>query len=157
AGGPVTMNFASANGSATAGSDYLAVSGSGTIASGQSSMVINVTVNGDTAIEPDETFWLNLSGVTGATVADGQAVGTISNDDFLPTLSIGDVSIAEGNTGSKLATFTVTLNKAAAGPVTYNIATANGTAVAPGDYAATSLANQAISAGQLSKTFTVSI
>jgi hypothetical protein len=87
-------------------------------------------------------------------------VGTITNDDGGgggPTLSIADVSMAEGNSLSKQMTFTVKLSAAATGPVTYNIATANGTAMAPGDYTAKSLTGQSIAAGATSKTFTVAI
>jgi hypothetical protein len=158
AAAPVAYNIVTANGTAVAPGDYIAKSLSGqAIPAGASSASFTVTINGDTTIEPNETFQVNVSGVTGATVLDGQAIGTISNDDVLPSLSIADVSISEGNNSSKLATFTVTLSKAATGPVSYNIATANGTAVAPGDYTATSLAGQSIAAGALSKTFTVSI
>jgi hypothetical protein len=99
--------------------------------------------------------------VTGASVADGQAVGTIRNDDAGssgPSLSINNVTLSEGNSGTKLATFTVQLSQAASGTVSYNIATADGTAtVAGADYVASSLTGQSIPAGQLSKTFSVTV
>ncbi len=60
---------------------------------------MTVPVLGDTVIESDETFNVNLSGPTNATLADAQAAGTILNDDF-PTLSIGDVTVTEGNSGT---------------------------------------------------------
>jgi hypothetical protein len=157
AASPVFYNVATADGTAVAPGDYVASSGSGQFPIGASAVIVNVTVNGDTAIEPTETFLLNVSGVSGATVADGQAVGTIVNDDFLPTLSIADLSIAEGNNGSKLATFTVSLSAASGSAVGFTAATANGTAVAPGDYTAMAPTSLAISPGALSKTFTVSI
>jgi hypothetical protein len=155
---PVTYNIATTNGTAVAPGDYTANAlNNQSIAAGASGASFTISINGDTAIEPNETVQVNVSNVSGATVSDGSAIGTITNDDVLPSMSIADVSIAEGNNGSKQATFTVTLSKAATGPVTYNIATANGTAVAPGDYTATSLTAQSIAAGALSKTFTVSI
>ena len=63
---PVTVNYATANGTATAGSDYTAASGTLTFAPGQTSKPITVTVNGDTAVEPNETFFVNLSAPTNA-------------------------------------------------------------------------------------------
>ena len=157
AASPVSYSFATANGTASAPGDYLALSGSGTIPAGVSSQAVTVTINGDTAVEGNETFLLNISGVSGATVVDGQATGTISNDDVLPTLSIGDVSIVEGNKSSVTATFTVSLSAAASGTVSFNLATANGTAVAPGDYTARTATAQSIPAGSLSKTFAVTV
>jgi hypothetical protein len=159
----VSFGFATANGTATAGSDYVAKSQSGlTIPAGSLSKTFTVSVKGDTTVEPDETFLVSLAGVTGASVADGQAVGTISNDDGgggggTPALSIGNVSVSEGNSLSKQATFTVTLSAPASSAVSYNIGTANGTAVAPSDYTAKSLSGQSIPAGNTSKTFTVAI
>ena len=62
------------------------------IAAGATSKTFTVTINGDTASEADETFTVNLSNPVGATIADGQAMGTITNDDAAtPTLSIADV------------------------------------------------------------------
>ena len=49
-----------------------------------------MTINGDTAVEPDESFTINLSNVVGANVADGSATGTITNDDQVPDISIDD-------------------------------------------------------------------
>ncbi len=65
-------------------------------------------------IEPNETFFVNVTNVTGATVGDGQGVGTIQNDDS-PTLSINDVSASEGNAGTTTFTFTVTSSLPAPG------------------------------------------
>jgi hypothetical protein len=155
---PVTFDIATVDGTATAGSDYVGKSIAGlTIPAGASNVFFNVAVNGDTAVEANETFRVDVANVSGAVVADGQAVGTIGNDDVLPSLSIADVAIAEGDSGTRLATFTVQLSAPAATAVTYDIATANGTAVAPGDYTARSLVGQVIPAGASSASFTVSI
>jgi serine protease len=158
AGVPVTYNIATANGTATAGSDYVAKSLSGqSIAAGSLTKTFTVTINGDTTIEANETFTVTVSNVIGASVSDGQAIGTITNEDCI-CLSIANVTIAEGNSGSKQAVFTVILSRAAAGNVSYNIATANSTALTTdNDYVASSLTGQSIPAGQLSKTFNVTI
>ena len=79
-----TYSIATANGSATAGSDYMARALTGqAIASGQTSRTFAVTINGDRRTEPNETFSVNLSAPTGANILDGQAVGTILGDDRL--------------------------------------------------------------------------
>ena len=161
ASGPVKYNIATSDGTAVAGSDYTAKSLTGaTITAGVLSKNFSVSIKGDTASEPDETFNVTLSNVTGATVADGQAVGTIQNDDGATgsaTLSIGDVTAAEGNSGTKQFVFTVSLSQAAATDVSYNIATSGGTATAGSDYVASSLNGQVIPAGQTSKTFSVTV
>src|SRR5204863_1259651 len=94
------------------------------IPAGQTTKTFTVTINGDATVEANESFFVNLSNVAGAIVGDAQAVGTILNDDG-PTLSIANVAVTEGNSGTKLATFTVRLSHAAAVPVTYTIATGN--------------------------------
>jgi predicted extracellular nuclease len=84
--GGVTFDVATADGTATiADTDYVANTAVGeAIAEGNSTSAFVVTVNGDTTLEPNETFFVNVTNVTGATVADGQGVGTIANDDFTP-------------------------------------------------------------------------
>jgi len=77
-----SVNYATADGSATAGSDYVATSGVLDFAAGEMSKTISVTVNGDTAFEPSETFLVNLTNPTGgAVITDAQGEGTIANDD----------------------------------------------------------------------------
>ncbi|PPU76661.1 putative Ig domain-containing protein [Xanthomonas cucurbitae] len=135
--GGVTFDIATANGTATAGVDYVASSATAqTIPNGSSSATFTVLVNGDTLNEPNETFLVNVSNVAGASVTDAQGVGTIVNDDALPALSIDDVSVNEGNSGTVTATFTVSLSAASAQAVTVNYATANGSATAGSDYTA---------------------
>jgi len=133
--GGVSFDIATANGTATAGSDYVAQALTGqTIAAGSSSATFTVLVNGDTLHEPNETFFATVSNVTGATVADGQGTGTIVNDDAVPSLSINDTTVTEGNAGTVTATLTVTLSAVSGQTVTVNYATANASAVAPTDY-----------------------
>ncbi|PPT25541.1 autotransporter outer membrane beta-barrel domain-containing protein, partial [Xanthomonas arboricola] len=137
--GGVSFDIATADGTATAGVDYVASSLTGqTIPAGSSSATFTVLVNGDTLSEPNETFFVNVSNVTGASVGDGQGQGTIVNDDALPALSIDDVSVNEGNSGTTTATFTVSLSAASGQTVSVNYITADGTATAGSDYAARS-------------------
>lgn len=77
-----SVDFATANGTATAGSDYVATSGTLNFGVGVNTQTVSVTINGDTASEPAETFFVNLTNATNATiVADAQGQGTITNDD----------------------------------------------------------------------------
>jgi Zn-dependent metalloprotease len=79
---PVTVDFATADGTATiANNDYTALTGTLTFAPGQTSRAVTASVIGDTTVEPPETFFVNLSNPTGATIADGQGIVTIINDD----------------------------------------------------------------------------
>jgi len=88
------------------------LTGTVSFADGETSKVIDVAINGDLVIEGNETFTITLSAPTGGiTLTDPVAIGTITNDDVAPvpgTLSINDVSVGEGNDGSRSATFTVT-------------------------------------------------
>lgn len=79
---PVTVGFTTANGSAMAGSDYTARSGTVTFMPGKTAIAIEVKIKGDRILEPDETVLVNLfSPSSGTTIADSQGVGTIVNDD----------------------------------------------------------------------------
>jgi len=77
----VTVDFATANGTATAGSDYVSKASTLTFNQNDSSKTINVKINGDQAFEPDETLVVNLSNPTNATISKAQGTGTILNDD----------------------------------------------------------------------------
>jgi len=78
---PVTVTYATADGTATAGSDYDSATGTLTFQAGERQKTITVGVRGDTAVESDETFTVNLSNAQGAEISDNQAIGTIVNDD----------------------------------------------------------------------------
>ncbi|UYK72905.1 putative Ig domain-containing protein [Xanthomonas sacchari] len=135
--GGVSFDIATANGTATAGTDYISSSVNGlTIPAGSSSATFTVQVIGDTLNEPNETFYVNVTNPNGATITGGQGVGTINNDDAQPSLSIGDVSVTEGNSGTTTATFPVTLSAASGQTVTVNYATTDGSANAGSDYVA---------------------
>jgi uncharacterized repeat protein (TIGR01451 family) len=84
----VTVSYATANGSALVGSDYVGTNGLLTIPAGSLTGTITVNIKGDTAPEPDETFAVNLTNPTNATIGDGAAIGTIQNDD-IPSANLG--------------------------------------------------------------------
>lgn len=133
--GGVTFNIATANGTATAGIDYVASSLTGqTIPAGSSSYTFTVMLNGDVLNEPSETFFVNVTSVTNAVVVDGQGVGTVVNDDPLPSLSINDVTVVEGGAGTVNAVFTVSLSAASGQSIAVNYSTADGTATQSADY-----------------------
>jgi hypothetical protein len=152
----VTVAFATANGTAAAPGDYAAASGTVTFAPGVTAQTITVSIIGDTLDEPNETFGVNLSNPTGATIADGQAIGTITDDDAPPAISIGDVTVTEGNTGSVSVAFTVSLSAASGQVVSAAYATANGTAAAGSDYTAAS-GTATFAAGTTTQTVTVAV
>ncbi len=139
---PVSVGYATASGTAVAGSDFTAKSGTLTFAAGVTSQQISVVVLGDTAVESNETLTLTLSNPVGVTIADGSAVGTITNDDVAPVVppkvAVADATVVESNSGTQNLVFTVTLDKAATSPVSVGYATASGTAVAGSDFTAKS-------------------
>jgi hypothetical protein len=132
--GTVTVDYASADASATAADDYVGVSGTATFAPGVTHATIDVTVNGDGITEPDETFTVDLSNPSNGTIIDGSGLGTILDDDGPSTVSVGDVTILEGNVGTSPATFTVSLSHSSASAVTVDFATADGTAISGSDF-----------------------
>lgn len=155
----VSVNYATANGTATAGSDYTAATGILNFAAGASgsalSQTFTVSIQGDTTPEPNENYTVTLSGATGATIATATATETITNDDT-PTLSFANLapSITEANTN---LAFTVNLSAAQSTNVTVQYATANGTAVAPGDYTASGTQTLTFLPNETSKTINVAI
>ena len=95
----VSFNYATADNTATAPSDYVSASGTGTIPSGGTTgtTTISVTIKGDTLFEANETFFVNLSSPVNATIADAQGIGTITNDDV--AVSITTVTLPNPSVG----------------------------------------------------------
>jgi uncharacterized protein (TIGR03437 family) len=163
-GQTVTVNYATADGTANAGSDYVASSGTLTFNSGELTKQIPITINGDQTFEPNETFFVNLTGALNATISDGQGQGTITNDDAAPpaqNIAIDDPSVAEGDDGTKTLDFTVSLSMANSSTVTADYATmsaapAKGVATAGVDYVALS-GTITFEPGQTSKTVSITI
>ncbi|MFN8233395.1 MAG: Calx-beta domain-containing protein [Actinomycetota bacterium] len=155
-GRTVSVDYATSNGTARQPADYGSTTGTLTFAAGVTTQAVSVDVAGDTLDEGDETVRMNLSGATNATIADTRGVGTIVDDDALPSLSIGDASRTEGNSGTASLTFTVTLTPVSGRTVTVAWATVDGTAAAPADYTSAS-GTATFSAGRTSRTFTVPV
>ena len=154
----VTVNYATVDGTAQAGSDYVAQSGSLAFAPGETEKTISVVVIGDGVVESNESFTVQLSGPSAnARLAVASATGTITNDDqaIVPALAISGVSAAESQ-GTFL--FTVSLSTAVTSTVSVKFATANGTAKAgrTGDFLSTS-GTLTFAPGQTTKTVAVTV
>jgi hypothetical protein len=117
---------------------------------------VTVVVRPDTLDEDNETLNVNLSGVSNATIADSQGVGTINDNDPTPSVTINDISVTEVDSGTIAATFTVTLSAASGRTVTLSYATANGTASSATDYIAAS-GTVTFNPGITTRTITVSV
>ena len=139
----VTVNYASANGSATAGADYVATSGTLNFAPGETSKTITVSINNDTTLERSETLTMNLAAPSGAAIGIGSVASEIVDDgrglpgggtasDDTPSLAIAAISVAEGAP----AVFTVTLSNPSTSPVVFTPSLASGSATLGTDTAA---------------------
>jgi hypothetical protein len=154
---PITVNYTTADATASAGSDYVAASGSLAFNPGEVSKTVKVTINGDLIDEIDETFNLTLSGATNATISVTPSLITIFDNDG-PNITVNDISVLEGDSGLKNATFTVTLSAVSPQYVILNYTTTpGGTATARSDYAQANNNYVEIPAGQLSATFNLRI
>ena len=151
-----SVGYTTSNGTALAGSDYTAVSSSLSFEPGETSKTISVEIAGDTAIEANETFFVDLGIPSNGSVQllTGRATGTITNDDSVQ-LSINDVSAAES---AGTFVFTVSLNAPSSSSISVRFATANGTARSgkSADYTATS-GTLSFSPGQTTKTVLVKV
>ncbi|MEO8425286.1 MAG: Calx-beta domain-containing protein, partial [Actinomycetota bacterium] len=151
----VTVNYATAPGSATAPADYTSTSGTLTFNPGETSLQVIVLVQGDTVGEANETFSVNLSGASNATIADSSGLGTITDNDT-PSITIGAATVTEGNSGTVNAVFNLSLSAPSSSTVTVDHATAPGSASTPTDYlSATGTAT--FNPGEVSKQITVQV
>lgn len=109
---PVDVTVSTADGTATAESDYHAHTTVVRFEPGQKNKTVSISTIPDSDLEPDETVLLNLTTSSPyTTVTKAQGIGTILNDD-LPTVVIADAQIVEGKAGISLMTFTLTLSTA---------------------------------------------
>ncbi|HJQ25361.1 MAG TPA: hypothetical protein VKA60_15685, partial [Blastocatellia bacterium] len=119
---------------------------------------ISSTITG-LSIPAGATFFIRFNDVDATGADDGLAIDDFSvtphGASVQPNLTINDVSLNEGNAGTTTFTFTVSLSSAAPGDVTFDIATADGTATQPSDYTQKSLTSQTIPQGSMSYTFDV--
>jgi hypothetical protein len=149
----VTIDYMTTDGSATAGEDYTAVEGSLVIPAGSSSATLDVPILNDALDEEEESFTVVLSNPVAAILSDDTGVGTITDNDPQPQLSIRDASALE-NAGQ--LSFTVNLSAVSGRDVEVSYATQNGSAQAGSDYEQTS-GTLRIPAGQNAGTITVAL
>src|SRR5262249_43101306 len=130
----ITVDYTTADGTAKAGSDYVAVSAASpghlTFNPGQTSQTFPIQIIGDIFNEPDETFTVTLTNAVNAGIASGTGTCTILDNDPFPTISINDVTMMERNGGTQDAVFTVTLSQKSKQTVTVDFATQDNTAKA---------------------------
>lgn len=152
-----TVNYATANGTAAAPGDYTAKSGTLTFTSTQTSQTVSVATVNDTTAEPAESFTTTLSAPSsGATIGTGTATATINDNDSATcsgvSFAVNDVSGDEGTT----FVFTVTKSGSTTSSCSVNYATADGSAVAPGDYGSVT-GTLTFTATQTTQTVSVSV
>ncbi|HET6529086.1 MAG TPA: Calx-beta domain-containing protein [Actinoplanes sp.] len=155
----VTVVTNTANGTATAGADYTAVSGNTvTFVPGDTSETVDVTTASDTLNEVDpETFTLTMSDPVNAVLdADPSATGSINDDDVAPTVNLAPGSVAEGDSGPQVRTFTATLDAPSGRTVAIDYDVSGGTATPGVDYTATS-GTLTFAPGDTVKTFDVTV
>ncbi|MGH7860274.1 MAG: Calx-beta domain-containing protein, partial [Candidatus Binatia bacterium] len=144
---PVTLSAASATttqvhystspGTAESGVDYLAFDGLLSIPAGSTAGAVRIEVIGDLESELDETFTVDLADPVEATLANLQGIGTIIDDD-MAQISIADVLVVEGNSGTSTAKFEITLAEPATTAVSFDFATVQETATEDLDFTAKS-------------------
>jgi uncharacterized delta-60 repeat protein len=155
-GGTVTVDVATADGTAIAPADYQGVAGTLRFAAGDTTKTVTVLVNGDSLPEGNESFTLRLSNAVNASIVDASGTGTVLDNDAAPTLAIDDATITEGDSGSVDALFTVSLSSASGQQVSVNFATVNDTATAGLDYAEQS-GSLTFAPGELTKSITIQV
>jgi len=158
AGVDVTVHYDTAGITAAAGppqADYTAAAGDVVIPAGTTSQTFTIAVIGDRLAEPTETFSVNLSAPTNASIADRQGIGTILDNE--PRVHISDFTKSEGKNGKTFFTFTVTLSASYDQPVTMSYRTVDGTAkTSDSDYIAKT-GTLTFTPGQTTKTITIQV
>jgi hypothetical protein len=156
--GAASVNYATANGTATAGSDYTATSGTLSFTDGETQKSFSIPILNDAIYEGNETFSVTLSGAT-----NGASIGipstqliTIFDNRQPPAISIGDVSQTEGNSGTSNMTFIVTLTGATTVPATVQYQTFSNSAQSGLDYQSVS-GTLSFAVGETQKTIIVPI
>ena len=153
---PVTVDWRTADGTATAGTDYAAGNGTLTFETGDATKTVEVTVTGDDADEPNETLTVTLSNESGATLADAAATGTITDDDGPPAVTLVLTPASIGENGGR-STVTATLNRASSAATTVTVSATPVSPALAGDYTLSTNTTLTIAAGQTASTGVVTI
>jgi uncharacterized repeat protein (TIGR01451 family) len=156
--GTVTVQYSTSDNTAVAPGDYAASTGTVTFDPGETADSFNIPIVQDSVDEPNELFNITLSNPVGATLGVPSA-GTLQilDDDGPPSITIGNLSLNEGNGGVTPFTFTATLSSPSGFPISFDYATADGSATAPGDYASVATTTVNIPAGAPTGSFTVNV
>lgn len=134
----VSVDYSTADSSALAGEDYEAMSGTLVIPAGETEGVIEVPMNGDYSLEPDESFTVNLSNPVEVSLSTVSVIGTILNDDNPEGWVVGHAGRLEGNSGDQKLIVYIGLNSIPTETVSVDYSTVDGTALAGEDYTAAS-------------------
>ncbi len=143
ANGNETVRVSTQSGTASTISDYVAVTDQlVSFAAGQTTQIVDITINGDTAVEPNETFSVVVGTPINVTISDGAGQGTVTNDDSPPPpppsgpvlISVNDASVVEGNSGKTPLVFKVTLSRASTESVRVKLETNDSQAARSSDY-----------------------
>jgi hypothetical protein len=154
---PVTVNFATVDGTAIAGTDYTFASGTLLFNPRETVKTIIVPLIGNTVFQANRSFTVKLTNAQNADISVSVGKATIVEDDPMPVISISaNNSVVEGNAGSTAVALTLTLSGATALQASASYATANVTATAGTDYTA-STGTVTFAPGETVKTFVVSV
>jgi hypothetical protein len=157
--GSLTVQYATSNGNAAPGVDYTTAAGSITFAAGETAKAILINLNDDTLDEFNETVLLTVSDFNAVGASAGSlsaSILTITDDDAPPSISVSDATVVEGNSGSAIRSFTLTLSAVSGKPITVLVASIPVTATQSSDYSFfTTLAN--ISPGATSQAITFQV
>jgi YD repeat-containing protein len=158
ASGTLTVNYGTSGGTATSAADFTASSGTLTFLASDPSKTISVPTSDDASVEGAETFSVTLSSASaGSAIGAATGTGTINDNDSAPTCGGVSVSIVSNGavTEGVNAGFTISKSGSTAGSCSVNYATANGSAVAPGDYTAKAITTLTFTSGQASQAISV--
>ena len=133
-GNTVTVNYATRGDTVLPGTDFGQVSGTLTFGPGTTTLTVAVPVSGDVIDEANETVTLTLSAPTNAVIGTAVVQGTIADDDGPPSVTISDVTVVEGNSGTVNAVFVVSLSAPSAFAVDVYYTTVGGTAASGQDF-----------------------
>ena len=136
-GVPVSVDFATADGSAAAGSDYVATNGTVVFAPGATNQTVVVAVIGNRNYEPDKTFSVTLANPTNVAIDAASGTGTILNDDPIPTVTVAPASILKPNVRTTNFVINVFLSASSYQTIWVDYATGDGSGLAGTDYTAT--------------------
>ncbi len=152
----VTVRYSTTNGLAEAGSDYVSTSAVLTFNPGETSKTASVAITGDPVDENNESFYVDLSDAIGATIADGHAIASITDDDD-STIVVDDITVAEGDSGESVYQLGVRLSTPSSWEIGFQYQTTPGTATSGIDYVAIRPTFGTFAPGETSKAIPVTI